>query len=146
MTDGSIRDDTKVTLHVVVLHAGAGVGAEDLTVAAGVCVPADTLAVLRVPGVGRAVEAGELVPGQVGETVTGAGVCQELLPGAAGVGAQGTLAPAGAAVVLQLDGGAVGRAVHVDCDRVNLQLGLLGQTGTAQAVQTESCNEVTTFE
>ena len=80
-------------LHVVVLHAGAGVGAEDLTVAAGVCVPADTLAVLRVPGVGRAVEAGELVPGQVGETVTGAGVCQELLPGAAGVGAQGTLAP-----------------------------------------------------
>ena len=138
MTDGSIRDDTEVTLHVVVLHAGAGVGAEDLTVAAGVCVPADTLAVLRVPGVGRAVEAGELVPGQVGETVTGAGVCQELLPGAAGVGAQGTLAPAGAAVVLQLDGGAVGRAVHVHHHRVTFQLGLLRGTAGAQTVQTET--------
>ena len=133
-----VEVDCLVTQPPAGLLAGAGVRAEHLAVTAGVCVPADTLAVLPVPRVGRAVEAGELVPGQVGETVTGAGVCQELLPGAAGVGAQGTLAPAGAAVVLQLDGGAVGRAVHVDHHRVTFQLGLLRGTAGAQTVQTET--------
>ena len=59
---------------VVVLYTGAALRAEDLAVMAGVGVPADALALLVVPGVGGAVETGELVPGEVRETVTGAGV------------------------------------------------------------------------
>ena len=59
---------------------------------------------------------------------------------------QGTLTPAGSAVVLQLYAGAVRSAVHVHRDRVDLQLRLLGQTVAAQAVQAESCNEVSTTE
>ena len=59
---------------VVVLYTGAALRAEDLAVVAGVGVPADALALLVVPGVGGAVETGELVPGEVRETVTGAGV------------------------------------------------------------------------
>ena len=41
-------------------------------------------------------------------------------------------------MVLQLDAGAVGRGVDVDCDGVHLHLGLLGHTGGAETVQTES--------
>ena len=54
--------------------AGAALRAEDLALLAGVDVPADALALLVVPGVGGTVETGELVPGEVRETVTGAGV------------------------------------------------------------------------
>ena len=62
---------------------------------------------------GGAVEAVQLVPGEAGQTLTGAGGGQEVLSVAAGGRAQGTLAPAGAAVVLQLDTRAVRGAVHV---------------------------------
>ena len=54
---------------------------------------------------------------------------------------QGTLAPARPSVVLQFYAGAVGRAVHVDRDLVRLQPGLLGQTGGAQTLQTETWSE-----
>ena len=54
---------------------------------------------------------------------------------------QGTLTPAGSAVVLQLYGGAVRSAVHVDRDLVRLQSGLLGETGGAETLQTEPCSE-----
>ena len=74
VTDWRLRDDAEVTLHVIVLYTGAALHAEDLAVVAGVGVPADALALLVVPGVGGAVETGELVPGEVRETVTGAGV------------------------------------------------------------------------
>ena len=60
------------------------------------------------------------------------------MSGTAGVTSQGTLAPARPSVVLQLYGGAVRRAVDVDRDLVRLQPGLLGQTGGAQTLQTET--------
>ena len=74
---------------------------------------------------GGAVEAVQLVPGEAGQTLTGAGGGQEVLSVAAGGRAQGTLAPAGTAVVLQLDTRAVRGAVHVHRDGVPLQLRLL---------------------
>ena len=43
-------------------------------------------------------------------------------------------------MVLQLYTGAVRRAVHVHRDGVDLHLRLLGETGAAEAVQTETCN------
>ena len=54
---------------------------------------------------------------------------------------QGTLAPARPSVVLQLYGGAVRRAVDVHRYLVRLQPGLLGQTGGAQTLQTETWSE-----
>ena len=74
VTDGGVRDHTEVALNVIVLYTGAGLCAEDLSLVAGVGVPADTLALFAVPGVGGAVETGELLPGEVRETVAGAGV------------------------------------------------------------------------
>ena len=50
----------------------------------GVVVPAGALTVVRVPGMGGAVEAVQLVPGEVGQTLTGAGVWEEVLSGTAG--------------------------------------------------------------
>ena len=71
---------------IIVCETGAGVGAEELSwrTDVGVGVPAGALAVVRVPGVGGAVEAVQLVPGEVGQTLTGAGVWLEVLPGSAG--------------------------------------------------------------
>jgi len=77
VTEGRLRDDTEVTLHVIIVcETGAGVRAEELSwrTDVGVGVPAGALAVVRVPGVGGAVEAVQLVPGEVGQTLTGAGV------------------------------------------------------------------------
>ena len=87
---------------------------------------------------GGAVQTGQLVPGEVRQAVTGAGVRGELLSDTAGPGAQGTLAPAGPSVVLQLYAGAVRGAVHVHRDLVRLKSGLLWQTGASQAVQTQA--------
>ena len=53
---------------------GADGRVEDHPGAADRDLPAGALAVLRVPGVGGAVEAVQLVPGEVGQTLTGAGV------------------------------------------------------------------------
>ena len=97
----------------------------------GVVVPAGALTALGVPAVGGAVEAVQLGPGEAGQTLTGAGGGEELLSGTAGGRAQGTLTPAGTAVVLQLDTGAVRGAVHVDNHRVFLQLGLLRRAAGA---------------
>ena len=90
---------------------------------------------------GGAVQTGQLVPGEVRQAVTGAGVRGELLSDTAGPGAQGTLAPAGPSVVLQLYAGAERGAVHVHRDRVNLQLCLLWKAGTSQAVQAKTLNK-----
>ena len=76
-TEGRLRDHTEVTLYViVVVETGASVRAEELSwrTELGVGVPAGALAGLGVPGVGGAVEAVQLVPGEVGQTLTGAGV------------------------------------------------------------------------
>ena len=97
----------------------------------GVVVPAGALTALGVPAVGGAVEAVQLGPGEAGQTLTGAGGGEEVLSGTAGGRAQGTLTPAGTAVVLQLDTGAVRGAVHVDNHRVFLQLGLLRRAAGA---------------
>ena len=61
---------------IVVVETGASVRAEELSwrTELGVGVPAGALAGLGVPGVGGAVEAVQLVPGEVGQTLTGAGV------------------------------------------------------------------------
>ena len=87
---------------------------------------------------GRAVQALQLVPGEAGQTLTGAGGGEEVLSGTAGGRAQGTLTPAGTTVVLQLYAAAVRGAVHVHRDRVDLNLRLLREAGAAQAVQAES--------
>ena len=49
------------------------------------------------------------------------------------------MAPAGPPVVLELDGGAVGGAVHIHHHAVALQPHLLGRAGGAQAVQAQAC-------
>ena len=56
----------------IVVSTGASVGAEELSwrTGVGVGVPAGALTVVRVPGVGGAVEAVQLVPGEVGQTLT----------------------------------------------------------------------------
>ena len=95
---------------------------------------------------GGTVETVQLVPGEAGQTLTGAGGGEEVLSGGAGGRAQGTLTSAGTPVVLQLDTRAVRGAVHVHRDGVNLHLRLLREAGAAQAVQAESCNEVTETE
>ena len=87
---------------------------------------------------GGTVETVQLVPGEAGQTLTGAGGGEEVLSGGAGGRAQGTLTSAGTPVVLQLDTRAVRGAVHVDRDLVLLQLGLLWQAGGPQAFQTQS--------
>ena len=77
VAEGRLRDDTEVTLHVkIVVSTRASVRAEELSrrTGVGVGVPAGALTVVRVPGVGGAVEAVQLVPGEVGQTLTGAGV------------------------------------------------------------------------
>ena len=87
---------------------------------------------------GGTVETVQLVPGEAGQTLTGAGGGEEMLSGGAGGRAQGTLTSAGTPVVLQLDTRAVRGAVHVHRDLVLLQLGLLWQAGGPQAFQTQS--------
>ena len=87
---------------------------------------------------GGTVETVQLVPGEAGQTLTGAGGGEEVLSGGAGGRAQGTLTSAGTPVVLQLYTRAVGGAVHVHRDGVNLHLRLLRKAGAAQAVQAES--------
>ena len=49
------------------------------------------------------------------------------------------MSPAGPPVVLELDGGAVGGAVHIHHHAVTLQPHLLGGAGRAQAVQAQAC-------
>lgn len=49
------------------------------------------------------------------------------------------MSPAGPPVVLELDGGAVGGAVHIHHHAVTLQPHLLGRAGRAQAVQAQAC-------
>jgi len=70
--------------------------------------------------VGGTVETVQLVPGEAGQTLTGAGGGEEVLSGGAGGRAQGTLTSAGTPVVLQLDTRAVRSAVHVHRDLVLL--------------------------
>lgn len=92
---------------------------------------------LSLPG---AVDTRQFLPSEAGFALTLAGPGEPLLSRGAVLGSVTTVTPTRAPVVLQLNAGAVGGPIHIHRHGVHLHLGLLGDTGGAQAVETQPYN------
>ena len=95
------------------------------------------LGIISLPG---AVCAFEFLLSEAGSALTLTGLGEPLLSGGAVLGSVTTVAPTWSPVVLQLNAGAVGGPIDIHRHGVHLYLGLLGNTGGAQTIQTQPYN------